>query len=47
MGKKNTKSVKQSKIIIYQTKTLENLNIADIKSIITENPKLHINYSRL
>ena len=47
MRKKNTKSVKQSKIIIYQTKTLENLNIADIKSIITENPKLHINYSRL
>ena len=42
MRKKNTKSVKQSKIIIYQTKTLENLNIADIKSFITENPKLHM-----
>ena len=37
--KKNTKSVKQSKIITYQPKTFENSNIADIKSIITERPK--------
>ena len=38
--KKNTKSVKQSKIITYQPKTFENLNIVDIKSIITEHPKV-------
>ena len=31
---KNTKSVKQSKIIIQQPKTFENPNIADIKSVI-------------
>ena len=37
--KKNTKSVKQSIIIIYQPKTFENRNIADIKSIITEHLK--------
>ena len=35
--KKNTKSIKQSK-------TFENPNIVDIKSIITEH---HINYPRL
>ena len=35
----NTKSVKQSKIITYQSKTFENLNIVDIKSIITEHPR--------
>ena len=34
--KKNTKSVKQSKIITYQSKTFENPNIADIKSVIIE-----------
>ena len=45
--KKNTKSVKQSKIITYQSKTIENPNIVDIKYIITEHPKLHINYLRL
>ena len=45
--KKNTKSVKQSKIITYQPKTIENPNIVDIKYIITEHPKLHINYLRL
>ena len=32
---KNTKSVKQSKIITYQPKTFENANIFEIKSIIT------------
>ena len=37
--KKNTKSVKQSKIITYQTKTFENPNIVDIKSIITKHAK--------
>ena len=47
IGKKNTKSVKQSKIITYQPKTIENPNIVDIKYIITEHPKLHINYLRL
>ena len=34
--KKNRKSVKQSEIITYQPKTSD---IADIKSIIIENPK--------
>ena len=37
--KKNTKWVKQPKIIAYQPKTVENPNIVDIKSIITEHPK--------
>ena len=37
--KKNTKSVKQSKIITYQPKTFENPNLVDIKSVITEHPK--------
>ena len=37
--KKNTKSVKQSKIITYQPKTFENRNTVHIKSIITEHPK--------
>ena len=37
--KKNTKSVKQSKIITYQPKTFENPNVVDVKSVITENPK--------
>ena len=32
IGKKNTKSVKQSKIINQQPKTFENQNIVDIKS---------------
>ena len=38
--KKNTKSVKQSEIISYQSKTFENSNIVDIKSVITEHPKI-------
>ena len=38
--KKNRKSVKQSDIITYQPKTSENANIVDIKSIITEHPKM-------
>ena len=35
-GKKNnnTKSIKPSKIITYQTKTFENPNIVDIKSLL-------------
>ena len=37
--KKNTKSVKQSEIFTSQTKSFENPNIADIKSVITEHPK--------
>ena len=37
--KKPTKSVKQSKIITQQSKTFENSNIVDIKSVITEYPK--------
>ena len=39
--KKNRKSLKQSKIIIYQQKTFENSNTVDIKAIITEHPKEH------
>ena len=37
--KRNTKSVKQSEIIIYQPKTFENPKIIDIKSVITEHRK--------
>ena len=37
--KKNTKSVKQSKINTQQPKHFENLNIFDIKSAIMEHPK--------
>ena len=39
MRKKNTKSVKQSKIITYQPKTFEKPNIVDIKPITTEDPR--------
>ena len=31
--KKTTKSVKQSEMITYQTKTFENPNIVDVKSV--------------
>ena len=37
--KKNTKSVKKSKIITHQPKSFENLIIVDIKSVITEHQK--------
>ena len=37
--KKNTKSVKQSKIITQQLKDLENPNIAYVKSVIIEHPR--------
>ena len=37
--KKNTKSVKQWKIITYQPKTFENPNIVDINLAISEKPK--------
>ena len=37
--KENTKSVNQSKIIAYQSKTFENPNVVGIKSIIIEHPK--------
>ena len=37
--KKNTKSVKQSKVITYQPKTFQNWNIVDMKSIITDHRK--------
>ena len=37
--KRNTKSVKQSEITIYQPKTFENPRIIDIKSVITEPRK--------
>ena len=37
--KKNTKSVKQSKIITQHPKTFENPNIVDIKSVIIAHPK--------
>ena len=39
IGKKNRKSVKQSEIITYQSKTLENSNIFGINSIIREHRK--------
>ena len=39
MGKKNKKSVKQSKVITYQPKTFENPNTVDVKSVITGHPK--------
>ena len=38
--KKNTKSVKQSKIIIQHPKTFEGTNIVDIKSVMMEHPKI-------
>ena len=37
--KKNTKSVKQSKVTTQQPKTFENTNTAAIKSVIIEHPK--------
>ena len=37
--KENRKSVKQSEIITYQPKILQNLNIVDEKLIITGHPK--------
>ena len=37
--KENIKSVKQLEVTTYQSKTFENPNIVDIKSITTENPK--------
>ena len=36
---KNRKSVKHSEIITCKPKTFQNLNIVDIKSIITEHPQ--------
>ena len=39
MRQENTKSVKQSKITNYQPKAFENINFAEIKSVITEHPK--------
>ena len=37
--KKNTKSVKQSKIVTYQPKTCESSNIVDVKSVITAHQR--------
>ena len=36
---KNKKMVNQLKIITQQPKTIQNLNVTDIKSITTEHPK--------
>ena len=47
ISKKDTKSVKQSKIITYQPKTFENPNIVDINQSLQNIQKLHINYPRL
>ena len=44
--KKNTKSVKQSEIFTSQTKSFENPNIVDIKSVITEHPKASHKWSK-
>ena len=41
--KKNTKSVKQSKIISPQLKTFKTLNIVDIKSVTIEQSKTFVN----
>ena len=38
--KKNTKSGKKLKIIAYQLKTFDNPNIAEIKPVIIEHPKM-------
>ena len=38
--KKNTKLLKEPKIITYQPKNFENPNIANIKSFITEHPQV-------
>ena len=46
IGKKNTKSVKQAKIITQQPKTFKNLNILDIKSVATEHPKTSLKLSK-
>ena len=43
----NTKLIKQSKIITYQTKTFENPNIVDKKSLLQNIQKIHINYPKL
>ena len=40
MRKKNTKSVKLSKIFTFQPNTFENTNIVDIKSVDKEHPKI-------
>ena len=44
---KNRKSVKQSEIITYQSKTFRNLNIDYIKSVITEHPKTSHKLSKI
>ena len=50
---KDTKPVQQEKIITYQPKSFENLNILDIKSVITEKTSkkfknfTYLNYDRL
>ena len=44
--KKNTKSIKQSKIINQQPKTCENSSIIDIKSAIIEHPQTSNNLSK-
>ena len=46
LTKKNTKLVKQSEIITYQPNTFKNPNIVDIKSVITEHPKIIQHYIR-
>ena len=43
--KKNTKLVKHAEIITHQPKIFENINIVNIKLVMTEYPK--INYPRL
>ena len=43
---KNKKSVKQSKIIFKQPKTLENKSIVDIKLVTIEHPKTFLKVSK-
>ena len=47
MRKKNTKSVKQSKIITQQSKTFENPNIVDKKSVIIAHSKTLLKLSKI
>ena len=46
LRKKNTKPIKQSKLITQQPKVFENPNIVEIKSVTTENPKASYKLSK-
>ena len=46
MKNKSKKLVKWSKIITQKPKTIENLNIIDVKSVTTEHPKTSYKLSK-